>query len=1267
MKLKLLLLMLMCVTFVTAVDWTPQGNINLQDYYNITGAPYINATLYYGNVSQMTGVIGLSNSSEYWDDMNTINATQMQDSSGELNIKESWLTTFWNTIFSARTTDNLTEGSTNKYDNSSWNEDSHLNITEHLGSLNCSDTEIPKYNSTSLRWECEEDYGQPYTNGTGLSLVGDIFSITLLYFTDKFIELTDTFGGDVSGTYDDIQLAENSVGDNELNESNISNANIINDAGYITDDTNASTACSDGEYLDGSGNCIDLNATIDDRENDTTYTAEEDLIYLDGTEFKSNKTVLNESIEVYGYYNSEDFNISDYYNSTETDTEIENANTSMKDYVDSNPHSFINTTSASDLNNLIEIAGENITSGTIAFARLPTLTNLLTLDWANITNKIASDFNYLILSKWENITGRPTLLSNFSNDVGYVTNSTMNKTVGYLDIIGEPTNLSEFTDDLGKGNWSDDKDDYSTTSEASALYYNKTSNIDAIGYDIIADNINGTFNWTTTDEWSSFDGTTFDFNESNLATTYFLANATNVVTGTGSGTLENIQTYDGVTYNVTEVASDFELRVNFTGIIEFTTLIVRHKIDENNGHQAVIQMWDYVNSRWEGYGYLSEETTSRMQTFGVYDDDNHIEDGVVQVRFYQDESPTPPQTHIHQFDWVSISKGYGTPVGEEIDPLSFHTNENINASGYNVTASNFFGNLNWSWLENVPTYALITDLVEYVGNWSADKPDYSTTAEAGALYATIDEPIWTANYTAHNTSWSQDTTYTNGSAISLVGTQFNLTTCGDNEIWKMDGAVWNCETDAEGTGLITDQNDELNTTGGPTFQNVTVQAIYGNGDSDTYINWSGTEDQLELFAGDLSMIHLVETAGGDTLVLNQDSNDIDFRVESDNLLYAFVLDGATGKIRMQNLSSCDTIDTDSDGYLSCGTDDDTLGSLSCADGKIAKWNSTSSLWYCADDEVGEPGAGDIEGVLTPGDILYGGCTTGTCSLYANGTFLNDTTLSVADVYNDTTWVLSLNYITNAVSDLTNYYTKTIIDSLGNFSAWDKDYNDLINTPTYTNDTWVDTYFVRLTELVGQLGNWSADKGDYYTSAETDTEIENANTSMKDYVDGTFITQANEGNLNVNHSTTSGTATTWDGETSQADLNANSSGFWDALNSPSDINTGDLTDDGTFRLESWDNFTGIPTATPSSGDTIHLSTAKGIFDYIAGLNYVANAITSLLSDTTPQLGGYLDTNGQNIGATDDEIENIYVGDNTRIYFGDGQDASIYFNGTVLIIG
>ena len=60
------------------------------------------------------------------------------------------------------------------------------------------------------------------------------------------------------------------------------------------------------------------------------------------------------------------------------------------------------------------------------------------------------------------------------------------------------------------------------------------------------------------------------------------------------------------------------------------------------------------------------------------------------------------------------------------------------------------------------------------------------------------------------------------------------------------------------------------------------------------------------------------------------------------------------------------------------------------------------------------------------------------------------------------------------------------------------------------------------------------------------------------------------------------------------------------------------------------------------------------------------IASLVEDLTPQLGGYLDTNTQNIGSTTDEIENIYVATDSVIFFGNGQEASITYNGTALVI-
>ena len=130
--------------------------------------------------------------------------------------------------------------------------------------------------------------------------------------------------------------------------------------------------------------------------------------------------------------------------------------------------------------------------------------------------------------------------------------------------------------------------------------------------------------------------------------------------------------------------------------------------------------------------------------------------------------------------------------------------------------------------------------------------------------------------------------------------------------------------------------------------------------------------------------------------------------------------------------------------------------------------------------------------------------------------------------------------------------------------------------------------------------------------------------------------------------------------------------------------------GTYSAVDTDTFvanystflTHIPWSTAANGTLVDVTILNnGTYSAVDTDTFVANYTTFLnkvdwadvgngtiiVSDTTPQLGGYLDTNGENIGSTSDEIENIYVGDTTRIYFGDGQDASIYWNGSALLIG
>ena len=190
---------------------------------------------------------------------------------------------------------------------------------------------------------------------------------------------------------------------------------------------------------------------------------------------------------------------------------------------------------------------------------------------------------------------------------------------------------------------------------------------------VSGDWFNGKFNWTIGDDWAEFDGSIWTFNKSMLSTTFFNATTITVVTGTPQGIIANIQTYNGVSYNVSEDASDIEFIVNFTGVTDFNQLVIRYKSGEEiEPHRLMVQIYNIDSADWEDYGDLPESNTYSIVEFGVFDADEHIDGtGNVSVRFFQDEG-VPPRTHLHNFDWVTIAKGFGIPSGEEVDPKSIH-------------------------------------------------------------------------------------------------------------------------------------------------------------------------------------------------------------------------------------------------------------------------------------------------------------------------------------------------------------------------------------------------------------------------------------------------------------------------------------------------------------------------------------------------------------------------------------------------------------------
>jgi hypothetical protein len=263
--------------------------------------------------------------------------------------------------------------------------------------------------------------------------------------------------------------------------------------------------------------------------------------------------------------------------------------------------------------------------------------------------------------------------------------------------------------------------------------------IDGMGYVNITTRLNvvgnitaAWYNWISGDTWNSFNGSTLLFNESKLVTIYYNATQSQNVTGKiDGGTLADTQhpdgKYDGVTFNFSEVAGSpgVDMRINFTGITSFNQGVMRYKTSSLSGAYPIIQMWNYNTSTWEDYPAVAVSSTFATITQPVFDSSDHVVNGVAQMRIYK-ASNGNINNHYY-VDWIAISKGFGTPSGEEVDPYSWHRNEtdegnystagNVEAVTYSVNGTaGITGNYNmtanltaWCWMNFTSGLLTATD------------------------------------------------------------------------------------------------------------------------------------------------------------------------------------------------------------------------------------------------------------------------------------------------------------------------------------------------------------------------------------------------------------------------------------------------------------------------------------------------------------------------------------------------------------------------------
>lgn len=274
--------------------------------------------------------------------------------------------------------------------------------------------------------------------------------------------------------------------------------------------------------------------------------------------------------------------------------------------------------------------------------------------------------------------------SNYWDDLNTTNTTHFENNEGVLTIVHSW--LTSFID-----SWFGTKDTDDLTEGSTNLYDNQSWN------ENLADTLYLTLfqdNWyNDSNGWINWDGDSPEFNQSKLAVTYYNATQSEAVVGTiDGGTLVQTQhldgNYDAITFNFSEEAGSpaLDLRINFTNVSAFNQGVIRYRTSNLAGSYPLIQLWNFVDEVWEDYPPLAESIPFATITQPVFDDTEHLENEVVSMRLYK-ESTGNINNHYY-VDWLAVLEGFGTPSGEEIDPYSYHTDEDINATGYNIYAEN---------------------------------------------------------------------------------------------------------------------------------------------------------------------------------------------------------------------------------------------------------------------------------------------------------------------------------------------------------------------------------------------------------------------------------------------------------------------------------------------------------------------------------------------------------------------------------------------------
>ena len=813
----------------------------------------------------------------------------------------------------------------------------------------------------------------------------------------------------------DMNMLENNIHNGtQINATQFfQDGNLVIDTSTSFTDTNTSTECSSGEYLDGGGSCINFNDTVDAQDviyntTQTTYTDAQDVIYNTTMTTYVNAEDIVYNTTMTGYVDAQNV----VYNTSQTN--YANAlNVSMTAFV--NAMDVIYNTTMTTYVNLM-----NATMTTYVDAQDVIYNTTMTayadlhcaLTGCTMSGNIAMGNNDITGATWLNSTNIAATNGYFTNLYGLSDINLENN----LDGTGYTITGGTFTDGTGTITGGDGTgwDDWNVTE----LYQNGNKVLDTSDESSL--DVNRSDYW---DDINTPDDFVNIIASGNLTVSGSIKGQP--ITGAiGSGIIncsENLAHCGCM--NVT-VNQDLEIRhPEFTARVIDTdgTLIDCYKAAADMNITDDLHSTYYLNLTcdWNSESFSTFHGTDmspggRVRIFDVLAINGIIEetkgntllslakDKTEQVRIFCSSS-----SHLSvcsgfdittdTFPAFNVSSGYSVYLNtylpsdakSTLADESHHTHHtngdwvHTNVTGLNITHCDNSTDLvectgasyrqypvyslSWNSDAKIHQLAPLTTGTTYA-NLAACKegtPDYVLPASED--YVAIVHHIYCAKRT--DSSWVAD---------AWVDLRIEPVGAGGTQ----DLSIYLSDYDFPSAGL-------MKTDGAGSYSSITDSST--NWDSAyTWANANHTNwDNAYLYSSVWNKTY------ADTLYAATGYGDDWNKTYADTLYADVSIDGTVTSIATTAPIAGGTITTTG-----------TISLAPCADTQGLLYNDTSSAWEC--ETIA--GSGDITGVTTDGSYLTGGCLSGTCDLLANETYLNAT---ISDLDTDTTYTFAKDLVGTA--------------------------------------------------------------------------------------------------------------------------------------------------------------------------------------------------------------------------------------------------------------